>query len=63
MSENQELKKVLHKRFVPLYIAAFFQSFVLWYSIEKLFMRTIGFNNAGIGIIVARRNGRSGLQS
>jgi len=44
---------VLHRRLAPLYIAAFFQSFVLWYTIEKLFMQHIGFNNATIGLMVA----------
>lgn len=53
MSESLELKKALHKRLLPLYIAAFFQGFVLWYTIEKLFMQSIGFNNATIGIMVA----------
>jgi len=41
------------KRLVPLYVAAFFQGFVLWYAIEKLFMRSIGFNDAGIGVATA----------
>jgi len=43
----------LHRRLLPLYISAFFQSFVLWYTIEKLFMQHIGFNNATIGLMVA----------
>jgi MFS family permease len=47
------LKKRLNKRLLPLYFAAFFQGFVLWYAIEKLFMRSIGFNDATIGIMVA----------
>jgi MFS family permease len=43
----------LNKRLFPLYIAAFFHGFVLWYAIEKLFMRQIGFDDAGIGVMVA----------
>lgn len=43
----------LVRRLLPLYIAAFFQGFVLWYAIEKLFMRSIGFDDAGIGVAAA----------
>ncbi|MEK7571801.1 MAG: MFS transporter [Patescibacteria group bacterium] len=43
----------LLKRLTPLYIAAFFQSFVLWYAVEKLFMQSIGFDNTGIGVMIA----------
>jgi len=41
------------RRLAPLYVAAFFHAFVLWYTIEKLFMHTIGFDDAGIGLMVA----------
>lgn len=41
------------KRLTPLYVAAFFQGFVLWYPIEKIFMRSIGFDDATIGITIA----------
>ena len=34
----------LSKRFRPLYIAAFLQGMIFWYSIEKLFMQSIGFD-------------------
>ena len=30
------------KRLLPLYSGKFFLSFVLWYSTEKLFIRSIG---------------------
>jgi MFS family permease len=40
-------------RLRPLYVAAFFQGFVLWYPIEKVFMHQIGFNDAGIGGMIA----------
>lgn len=43
----------LRKRLAPLYIAIFFQGFVLWYATEKLFMTTIGFNATSIGFMVA----------
>lgn len=42
--------KALNRRFVPLYIATAAQDFVLWYAIEKLFMRSIGFNDAQIAL-------------
>ncbi len=43
----------IQKRLQPLYIAAFFQGFVFWYTIEKLFMKEIGFNDTGIGAMIA----------
>jgi MFS family permease len=33
------------KRLRPLYFTGFIHSFVLWYSIEKLFMRSVGLND------------------
>lgn len=53
MPETTDVKRKLSRYLRPLYIAAFFQSFVLWYSIEKLFMQRIGFDNTGIGFMVA----------
>jgi MFS family permease len=53
MTEENSAKKAAHRRLLPLYIAAFFQSFVLWYTIEKLFMQSIGFSNAQIGVMIA----------
>jgi MFS family permease len=47
------LRARLAKRLFPLYIAVFLQGCVLWYAVEKLFMRKIGFDDAGIGIMVA----------
>ena len=45
------MKSKLNKRFFPLYIAAFFQGLVFWYSIEKLFMtNTLGFKPQGIAV-------------
>jgi len=46
----------LKRRFRPLYWHCFFQSLMLWYAIEKLFMQGIGFNNAQIafaGILIS----------
>jgi MFS family permease len=53
MLTKQEAKEKLNKRLMPLYISAFFQSFVLWYAVEKLFMRSIGFDNTAIGFMIA----------
>src|SRR5690242_12792517 len=53
MTETAQLSAKISKRLVPLYISVFFQSFILWYTIEKLFMRTIGFDNTEIGLMVA----------
>lgn len=38
---------------MPLYIAAFLQGIPFWYAIEKLFMTSIGFTTASIGVMVA----------
>jgi predicted MFS family arabinose efflux permease len=37
--------KLIKRRLRPLYATAFIHGFVLWYSIEKLFMRSIGLND------------------
>jgi MFS family permease len=47
------LRSALVRRLLPLYVAAFFQGFVLWYAVEKLFMTGIGFDEAGIGLMIA----------
>ena len=38
---------------MPLYIGSFLQGMPFWYAIEKLFMTSIGFNTASIGLMVA----------
>ena len=43
----------LRSRLVPLYAAAFLQAFALWVPIEKLFMITIGFDAASVGLMAA----------
>ena len=48
---NYNMKKAVMKRLLPLYVGKFFLSFVLWYSIEKLFIRSIGIDNFGISLI------------
>lgn len=50
---DSKVKGALFKRLLPLYIAIFCQGFVLWYATEKLFMVSIGFNAATIGVMVA----------
>lgn len=40
----------LRRRLAPLYLAAIFQSAVLWYATEKIFMGSIGFTTASIGV-------------
>jgi MFS family permease len=39
------------KRLRPLYATGFIHSFVLWYSIEKLFMRSVGLNDYLITVV------------
>ncbi len=50
---NPETHRDLRRRLRPLYVAVFFLSFVLWYAIEKLFLRSIGFDDALIGMVFA----------
>ena len=53
MLSNNKKASQLNRRLIPLYIAVFFQGFVLWYTVEKLFMRIIGFGDAAIGGTIA----------
>ena len=53
MPDEKRARSLLHKRLLPLYVSAFFHNFVLWYTIEKLFMQNIGFSNTGIGLMIA----------
>ena len=43
--KNTPVVESAGKRLRPLYATAFIHSFVLWYSIEKLFMRSVGLND------------------
>lgn len=38
---------------IPMYVAKFLRNLVFWYSVEKVFMMTIGFTNESIGLMVA----------
>src|ERR671918_2417576 len=44
---------VLRRRLGPLYLATFLQNLALWVPIEKLFMTTIGFTSASIGLMAS----------
>ena len=44
---------LLTRRLLPLYIAAFSQGLVLWAPIEKVFLRSLGFDQAALGLMVA----------
>jgi MFS family permease len=44
---------ILVRRLAPVYVAAFFYNFALWVPIEKLFMTSIGFDAASMGIMAA----------
>ena len=43
----------LRRRLAPLYAAVFLQGLALWVPIEKLFMTSIGFDAAGVGLMAA----------
>jgi predicted MFS family arabinose efflux permease len=43
----------LRRRLLPLYLAAAFGGLSLWVPVEKLFLSTIGFDAASIGIMAA----------
>lgn len=42
----------LDRRFTPLYIAASLQGIVFWYAIEKVFMKSIGFDDRSIATAI-----------
>src|SRR5579863_9196721 len=42
---NTPAAQAVGKRLRPLYATSFIHSFVLWYSIEKLFMRSVGLDD------------------
>lgn len=44
-------KKAVFKRLLPLYVGKFFLNFVLWYSIEKLFMKSLGFDSLTVSLM------------
>jgi len=50
---HEDVHRRVHRQLFPLYVSTFLQGFVLWYNIEKLFMRSIGFDAATTGLAVA----------
>ena len=43
----------LHRRLRPLHAAVFLQGFMLWVPVEKLFLTSIGFDAAAVGVMAA----------
>lgn len=43
----------LTRRLLPLFIAAFSQGLVLWAPIEKVFLQSLGFDQAALGLMAA----------
>src|SRR6266513_3807163 len=46
-------QQLLTRRLLPLFIAAFSQGLVLWAPIEKVFLKSIGFDQAALGLMAA----------
>jgi MFS family permease len=46
-------RRALRKRLAPLYVAALLLNLALWVPIEKLFMTSIGFDAALVGVMAA----------
>ncbi len=44
---------LLTRRLLPLYIAAFSQGLVLWAPIEKVFLKSLGFDQVALGLMAA----------
>jgi MFS family permease len=47
----------IRKRLQPLYWAAFFTGFVLWYTVELLLAQVVGLSPAAIGAVLAAMSG------
>ena len=52
-TSTRPARQLLRRRLAPLYAATFLQNLALWVPIEKLFMTTIGFNPASVGVMAA----------
>jgi MFS family permease len=52
-TSTRPARHLLGRRLLPLYAAAFLQNLALWVPIEKLFMATIGFSPASVGVMAA----------
>jgi hypothetical protein len=50
---GSQLQALRTRRLMPLYIAAFSQGLVLWAPIEKVFLRSLGFDQASLGLMAA----------
>jgi len=46
-------QQLLTRRLLPLFIAAFSQGLVLWAPIEKVFLKSLGFDQAALGLMAA----------
>lgn len=46
-------QSALTRRLLPLYIAAFSQGLVLWAPIEKVFLKSLGFDSSALGLMAA----------
>jgi MFS family permease len=44
---------LLTRRLLPLFIAAFSQGLVLWAPVEKVFLKSLGFDQATLGLMAA----------
>jgi MFS family permease len=44
---------LLTRRLLPLFIAAFSQGLVLWAPVEKVFLKSLGFDQAALGLMAA----------
>jgi MFS family permease len=52
-TSTRPARRPLRRRLLPLYAATFLQNLALWVPIEKLFMTTIGFSPASVGVMAA----------
>ena len=52
-SRASRSQSLLTRRLLPLYIAAFSQGLVLWSPIEKVFLKSLGFDQAALGLMAA----------
>lgn len=51
--EQRAPTAAVRRRLTPLFAAVFLQNLALWVPIEKLFMTSIGFDAAGVGLMAA----------
>lgn len=46
----------VERRLLPFYVSVFFHGFIMWFAIEKVFMKTIGFDAASIATAIVFMN-------